>query len=267
MTDDLNDLLARRADQARQPQHPDQVLVLVASRAEKHTRDRRNRLVTASGAAVLVAAASIGVAVADTGTAPSPRPSGLQVGERPGRVPVHPKATVTFLPSVTPLRSSAEVRAHQRILAEQKARRAAQRQLRRQRQHRDARPTTLVSVQPAPAGAETSIGLIPKSYVYLGHDDANTFYGPPGTSTDDAFSDGIVVDVHLTVSGTKFPETIDGKPGYYLGSQAGSTLRLRYSRTIDVGFQTSANAPISKKQAERIAATLDVRSTKHKTKG
>lgn len=273
MTEDLNELLTRRADRARLPGDPEQVIALVAARGELHKRTRRNRLAVASGAAVLVAAATVTLAIADGGapTRPAPEQAG---GPPPATTSATGRATV--LPVISPLHGSATGHGLQVKNAERAAARREQRRLQREaaRRARTDAPnsTTLVHIDPAPADAEISLGLVPDGYVYIGNDGPTSYYGLPGTSKSDCFADGIVADVHLSVGDMHYSITIDGKPASYTmyqdhGRQDGSGVRIEYSDTVDVGFQSPPSAPLTEAQAEQIASTIDVRSTKETTEG
>ncbi|MBE7188210.1 hypothetical protein [Jatrophihabitans endophyticus] len=279
MTDELHDLLTRRAERARPAQSPERVAALVAARAERLAHARRTRLAVASGTAVVVAAAGVGIAIADTGTSGgSTDPH--HVGRTAAGAPVSDGHTATELPHYRPLHGTAtghgvRVREKEAALAaqlERQARRAAQRaaRLRREQLGGPAVPgsATLVPSAPAPSAAEISLGLVPKGFGYLSLNDAETFYGPPGTTAADYFADGIVVDVHRTAGDTSaYTLRVGGKPARYDESDDGVSVRVRYSRTIDIGFQAPASAQLSEHQALRMAAGLDVRSTAHTTKG
>lgn len=253
MTGDLTDLLVRRADRARSPDTPENVANVISIRADDSARRHRDRLALASIAAVVVVAGGIGLAITDGGTTPSDHSNRQQVGAEPNGG--NPSADIFRTSELERQRAAAAA-------AQQRAAAAAQRRAEEQAAN------TLVPAAPAPSDAEISLGLLPKGFAYVSSTGPETFYATPGTTDQPNFAKDILVDVHQFAGSAKdYTLTVDGRPAYYGTSNGFTVVRVRYSDQVDVGFQAPPTAPLTRVQALRMAAALDVRSTLQRTHG
>lgn len=254
MTNDLIDLYEHRAGRAAVADDVATMLLAVRARAQQAQRARRSRLAIGGGVLVVAAVSAVTIGVGRG----NGRPGG---GIAPGVGSTHTSPAVSS--------SDAAASARQRAAA---AQRAAERALRDSKRAESAARaaqsrTTLVPVPAAPDRAEISLGLAPQGFEYLSHDSADAYYGLPGTPDQPDSQQEIVAEVHTTLTGTNFPITVDGKPASYAVDGGYTSVRIRYDKTIDVGFQAPPSVHLTRSQALEIASSIDVRSTQHATEG
>lgn len=127
----------------------------------------------------------------------------------------------------------------------------------------------LVAIDPAPAPAPVSLGLVPTGWKYLGEAEAVTTYGVPGKASQDP-SDW--VNKIAAIVGTRYPGkfslTIAGHPARINATNKETTIVVvAASKTVEVDIQVPAATHLTRAEIVKMANTLDIRDISHVAKG